>query len=455
MRAPANVYLDDRPQDKIRKKTVIKINRPQQTQAGRVTGDTTAPRVPTNVRITVNESPSPDPFFGFVKRRGNVLVVGENFQPIFLRGVNLAGYFMISSDGEWYTEGVERKSPSPDGDIPVALHDAWKNWFSEEHFALLAQTGFNVLRVPLTYRIFEDNSAPGKYKPEGWTFVDKYIAWARQHKIFLILDMHVAQGGLQTSEAGRKLWNDPDLQRRYRDLWKAIASRYADETIIAGYDLLNEPHPASSTTDAIGDNQQWKSLAQQVVNDIREVDRNHLIIVEAVNWIDDGTISGWSPEVLENFQFLVDDDNVMYDFHFYFPFDYVFAAAPDRYPSATRVPSMEGRRAVFDKDYLENEIQAICRFSSANNVPMNFGEWCGPAIEQDGGLEYASDLISLFDQYHINWTFWSILDLYTNDSEMKDRHLIHDRLGIFKNYFKLLPSSFPEKIMPWIEDNKR
>lgn len=287
----------------------------------------------------------------------------------------------------------------------------------------------------MTYRIFEDNSAPGRYKPEGWSFVDKYIACAKQQNVYLILDMHVAQGGLQSSEAGRNLWKDTSLQQRYRNLWKAITSRYANETIIAGYDLLNEPHPASSATDANGDNKEWKTLAQHVVDDIRSVDRNHLIIVEAVNWVDDGTISDWSPEVLENFQFLVDDDNVMYDFHFYFPFDYVFAADPDRYPSTKKVSTMDGGSVAFDKDYLEAELQTICKFSTTNNVPMNFGEWCGPAFDKRGGLNYVSDIVSLFDQCKIHWTFWSMLDFYSNDAEMKDQHLIHDRLNIFKSYF--------------------
>jgi len=424
---------------KFRSKPVVKFDGRSKTEVSRVAGDTESPRPPTNVRVVVggNPDPKPTPVAGFVKRRGNGLVVGENRQPLYLRGVNFAGYFMISADGEWYTEGVERGFPSPDTDIPIALHEVWKDWFKERHFAVVAQTGFNVIRVPLTYRIFEDNSAPGRFKPEGWSFVDKYIGWAKQHNVYLILDMHIAQGGLQTSEAGTNLWKDTGLQQRYRNLWKAIASRYANETILAGYDLLNEPHPASSATDGNGDNRQWKTLAQQVVDDIRSVDRNHLIVVEAVNWIDDGTLSDWTPEVLENFQFLVDDDNVMYDFHFYFPFDYVFTADPDRYPSAEKVPTMEGTMATFDKKYLEAELQSICRFSTTNNIPMNFGEWSGPAFDKRGGLAYVGDLISLFDQYKINWNFWSILDFYTNDAELKDRHLIHDRLNIFKRYFGL------------------
>ena len=405
--------------------------------------DTVSPRAPTNVREVVAETPdrNPSPADGFVTRRGNKLVSGGNDQPLHLRGVNFAGYFMISEDGDWYTEGVERRFPSPDADVPVALHEVWKDWFKEQHFAFVAQTGFNVIRVPLTYRIFENNSAPGRFKPEGWSFVDKYVGWAKRHHVYLILDMHVAPGGLQTSSGGKNLWTEPGLQQRYRNLWKTIAGRYANETIIAGYDLLNEPHPASSATNGNGDNKQWETLAQQVVDDIRSVDRNHLIIVEAVNWVDDGTISDWSPEVLENFQFLVDDENVMYDFHFYFPFDYIFTAKPDRYPSTKKVPTMQGHRAVFDREYLEAELKSVCRFSSTYNVPMNFGEWCGPAIDKTGGLEYVGDLVSLFDQLEIHWTFWSILDFYTHDAELKDQHLIPDRLNIFKSYFSSSRSS--------------
>ncbi len=54
-------------------------------------------------------------------------------------------------------------------------------------------------------------------------------------------------------------------------MWKAIAARYANENIIAGYDLLGE---------TIVSDQQLLALYKRVTAAIRAVDRNHTIIYE-------------------------------------------------------------------------------------------------------------------------------------------------------------------------------
>lgn len=379
----------------------------------------------------------------FIRQSGSMLVRGENSQLFYLRGINFGSYFMIDCevngecprDAEWYTEGFEKPFPSPDDDIPVVL---LFDWLSEEHFSVAARTGFNTARIVLTYRVFEDNGKPGVYKKAGWDLLDKYIAWAKKHNVYLVLNFSVPQGGYQPGGGGKNLWKKLELQIRFRKLWKEIAQRYANEPSIAAYDLIGEPHPTSSATDSVGDNIQWKTLAQQLVDDIRSVDQNHLIDVEAVNWVDDGTISDWSLEVLDSFQFLVNDSNVMYDTHFYFPFDYVFRASPSTYPSSQKVRTIDGKMMPFDRNYLEHEIKILTRFADSNNFPMYFGEWSEAAIFRNGGIDYDRNLLDLFDQYHVHWTFFSIHQLY--NGEMMEKNLNEDRIRLFEEYFKA-PSS--------------
>jgi endoglucanase len=80
---------------------------------------------------------------------------------------------------------------------------------------------------------------------------------------------------------------------------------------VAAYDLLNEP----VTTDA--DGQQWQSFATRLVEEVRRVDRNHLLIIGKLY----GVHSAYTTDGVAS-QFLVADNNVMYDFHFYEPIDY-------------------------------------------------------------------------------------------------------------------------------------
>ena len=67
------------------------------------------------------------------------------------------------------------------------------------------------------------------------------------------------------------LWFTAKCQERTVAMWKAIAARYANQNVIAGYDLINE----SVTTDA-----KLLDLYRRTTAAIRQVDGNHLLIYE-------------------------------------------------------------------------------------------------------------------------------------------------------------------------------
>lgn len=219
----------------------------------------------------------------FIKAKGNRLVLGPDEQVIWLRGVNFNNH-------HW------------ESDATAITHS---DHHSEIDYQRITSMGMNVIRFNLNYRVFEDDSVPYQYKQEGWDWLDKNIAWARKYGLYLIMDMHVPQGGYQGgTDWGYALWDEVENQNRLKALWKAIAGRYKDEVAIAAWDLINEPTP--SRNDA-----QWETFAQELIDEIRTVDPNHLLIVEI----------GYGDNVRWSF-FRVDDDNVMYDFHNYSPMEY-------------------------------------------------------------------------------------------------------------------------------------
>ncbi|HEV8548796.1 MAG TPA: cellulase family glycosylhydrolase, partial [Polyangiaceae bacterium] len=188
--------------------------------------------------------------------------------------------------------------------VPLTTHH------TEADFARLNDWGANAVRFYLNYQLFEDDSAPGVYKTAGFDYLDRNIAWAQQHGVYLIFNMHVPQGGFQSNGDGGALWAEPSNQDRLVALWRAIAQHCKDVAAVAGFDLLNEPRPTTSKSE-------WVSLAGRITSAIREVDPDHLLVVERTNSVGDD----WSNDADMNF-FLVPDDNVLYEFHFYEPFEY-------------------------------------------------------------------------------------------------------------------------------------
>lgn len=167
----------------------------------------------------------------------------------------------------------------------------------------------NVVRFYLNYKTFESDASPYQYKQTGWNWIDQNIAWAKKHGIYLILNMHAPQGGYQSQGTGNDLWQVEENQKRLCSLWAAIAQRYKDEKQIAGYGPVNEPVPTTSMA-------QWTSLASRLAGSIRQKDTNHILFIEKAIYV-----KGSPEDANLNFP-VINDKNVVYEFHMYDPIRY-------------------------------------------------------------------------------------------------------------------------------------
>ncbi len=365
----------------------------------------------------------------FIRAGGSALVHGTNNDTIYLQGINFNNFWLDDGSPNWiFDDPNDTGTPQP-----YAFGDL--NWFIDAK-----QIGFNVIRVMLNYRIFEDNGNPFVYKPSGWAFLDQYIQWADSLGMYLILDMHVPQGGLQNGSNAPKLWMNMTQQNRLTALWFNIAQRYSNDTIIAGFDLLNEPTPVDSIAP-------WSTLAQRIADTIRTVDSNHLLIVEYAYGIID-TSNTWYPYWdLSQQMFLISDINVMYDFHYYNPLAYTLQCYNNpgctptiQYNDTSVVFTTEsGNSLPFDQDWLVDDLAGMMAVYKTANVPINIGEWAPWRAnyeynnDQMQGFEYICDLLDLFALNKMNWQYYCYSEF---------RHTTKDPNGndslniLLSNYFQ-------------------
>jgi endoglucanase len=149
--------------------------------------------------------------------------------------------------------------------------------------------------------------------------------------------MHYPQGGYQSQGTGDALWNINENQNRLTALWAAIAKRYKDEPAIIGFGLVNEPVPVSSL-------QQWKQLAQRITDAIRKEDKHHIVFVEKPIYIKS------SPPEDANLNFpVINDNNLVYEFHTYDPlvythqlFDWANLGDGGKYPDENIISYTDG-----------------------------------------------------------------------------------------------------------------
>ena len=216
-------------------------------------------------------------------------IVDAQGEPVYLRGVNLGGWLhwegWIFGGNLFLSESLMLQrlaTLTSKTEADAFYHDVHDNMITEADIAKIASLGFNTVRVPFNHRLLEEDATPYVYKERGWQTLDRLLNWCDKYQVYVVLDMHSAPGG-QASGAifdsggwGQKIWENAANRKRTVALWKAIAHRYKDREIIAGYDLLNEPSTPSQQTLA--------GIYKELATAIRTEDTQHIIFIEGGNF---------------------------------------------------------------------------------------------------------------------------------------------------------------------------
>ena len=241
-----------------------------------------------------------------------------------------------------------------------------KNYITEADIKRIADLGFNSVRPALNSRLFITEGENNKFVDEGFQLLDNLVKWCKKYHLYVIVDMHGAPGG-QTGQNiddspndQPELFMDPKNEELLVKLWVEIAERYKDESIIAAYDLLNEPLP-ERTGAADKYKHQLVPLYQKLIQAIRKVDQKHMFTIEGYNWA-----NNWS---------LFDkplDDNMFFQFHYY----------------------------CWDRPDHLNNISHFLEKREELNTPV----WVGETGEKNNAIYFATT--QYFEKNNIGWSFW-------------------------------------------------
>ena len=205
----------------------------------------------------------------------------------------------------------------------------WKRWaesyIAEDDICLMAEMGYNSVRLPVSARLFLAEEPEIQWKEDGFRVLDKVLDWCEKYRVYAILDLHGAPGGQSALACDDGLDNRPhmftELESRERTilLWEEFARRYAERWIIGGYDLINEPLSGPDCAYLIP---RLAEFYDELIPRIRRYDKNHMLTLEGAvfsmdmdifdhdydpechNWCIHTHFYGFSPEVRELYRFL-------------------------------------------------------------------------------------------------------------------------------------------------------
>lgn len=305
----------------------------------------------------------------FIYTEGKNVMLPDG-KPFIMRGTNLGNWLVPEG---YMFKFKDVNSPRMINQVfneligPSAVDSFWKSYLnryiSYADIRYMKSIGMNSIRVPFNYRLFTNEKYMGVSNPNhGFELLDRLIGWCKKEQLYILLDMHCAPGGqtgdnIDDGEGYPFLFESEQDQQLTASIWKRIAARYRNETIIIGYDLLNEP--IAHYFNAAHFNPRLEGVYKKITAAIREVDKNHLVFLGGAQW--DSNFEPFGPPF---------DNKLVYTFHKYW-------TAPT-----------------------QDVIQPYIDFRNKHNVPI----YCGETGENTN--EWIDSFRTTMETAKIGWHFW-------------------------------------------------
>jgi endoglycosylceramidase len=273
----------------------------------------------------------------------------------------------------------------------------------DEDGELMRRSGFDVVRLPIAWSAIEPER--GRFDAR---YLDRVEAAARlleRHGLRVVLDMHVGIGwgpdsevpawaavpgvpdlrlvsaepwrqsvSPQVAAAELYFWTSDDWQRELAGAWRAVAARFRDDPMLAGYDLFNEPHPLPAPPGVFENRLLWPAMARLITR-LAPADPRHLFIVE-------GTLFDSLPTAVEPLR----APNVVYSAHIYVG-------------SLIDVPLQPRSRAI------AAAVDQRMREAAALPAPLWIGE-LGADGGTPAGADYTNAALDSLGHAGIGWAWW-------------------------------------------------
>ncbi len=277
----------------------------------------------------------------------------------------------------------------------------------ETDYVQMKGWGFNVVRTPIAWSYIEPS--PGVYNDSYLLKLDRVIEWCKKYGLYVLIDIHQWQwspkfGGdgapywtcdkwTNANDAEAGFWENVTLQAHFINMWKHVASRYANESTVCGYDLFNEPGMHFLIPSNV-----LYNFYNDTIKAIRSVDPKHIIFYEPPYYFG-------SPQK-------VNQPNVVFSTHLYTYGIY---------------GSYDGDIARLESHLLEGYEKAVMEWG----IPFWVGEF-GISSSATGAGEWVRDELTLMDKYMIGSAWWSYWrrdgDTYLLDSQGREKTIFLDVL---------------------------
>jgi len=284
--------------------------------------------------------------------------------------------------------------------------------FQESDFALVAEWGFDFVRLPLSYYCWSDPNDWLTLREDELKHIDQAVEFGRKHGVHVNLNLHRAPGYcVNPPKEPLDLWQDEKALEACAFHWTHFAKRY--QGIANGrlsFDLLNEPGNIPPET--------YVRVVKRLVEGIRGEDSRRLVIADGLRWgqepvyglVDLGiaqSTRGYEPMQISHYQAS-------------------WVHGSDKWPVPTW-PLRQGEKPMMNKEALRKQRIQPWKQLELKGVGVHVGEWGAfNHTPHDVVLAWMRDCLDLWKEAVWGWSLWElrgsfgVLDSHRADVEYED-----------------------------------
>ncbi len=177
-----------------------------------------------------------------------------------------------------------------EAEINTLSETLYSNFITSEDIKRIKLIGANAVRIPFEWSHLmtcDDKKQNCEFLYENDKDLFLYMDWVveecRKNDIYVIFDLHIAQGNLNSSGNREKTeFLDEPYRSEISKLWNRVSEHFKYNPTVAGYDLVNEPEVINTKygNTAIDRAKTLADFYNDIYKVIRSNDDDHIIFME-------------------------------------------------------------------------------------------------------------------------------------------------------------------------------
>ncbi|NOY00090.1 MAG: glycoside hydrolase family 5 protein [Verrucomicrobia bacterium] len=282
---------------------------------------------------------------------------------------------------------------------------AWGVTLEENYFSLIANAGFDSVRVPVRWSAHAAKSAPYTIDKTFLDRVDWAIDQALSNKLVTIVNIHHYD----------EIYPSPEEHKtRLLALWKQLAEHYKNYPDTLYFEILNEPNGKLT-------NELWNQYAAEAIQVIRKTNPSRAIVIGPGQW---NNITQ-----LKKLKLPAEDKNLIVTFHYYLPFKFTHQGASWVGEKSKGWLGTQWTGSDQEKQELRAHFDTAQGWAKEQNRPLYMGEF-GAYSKADPAsrARWTAFVRSEAEKRNFSWAYWEFCSgfgVYDSSSKKWRTDLLH------------------------------